>query len=45
MKYTKGLQDRDFRNTLDYVSIGYKVRVYDRTKECFPTLYRFSDYH
>ena len=39
IRYTKGLQDRDFRNTLDYVdTMGYKVRVYDKNQRVFPNI-------
>ena len=42
IRYTKGLQDRDFRNTLDYVdTMGYKVRVYDKNQGV-ATSYRFQ---
>lgn len=39
IRYTKGLQDNDFRNTLDYIdTIGYKVRVYDKNQTLFPDI-------
>ena len=43
IRYTKGLQDRDFRNTLDYVDTMGWVRVYDKNQRVFPNImYKYS---